>query len=149
MIRNTLYDKDNKPSAREKKAMAAFLHEHMEEFRDNKDDIAKAIDYAVCDTPSPGGFVLMTSQESTMAGVAVVTKTGMTGFVPENLLVYIATHKEHRGSGIGKNMMQLILCKAEGNLALHVEPHNLAKNWYEKLGFTNKYVELRYIRQND
>lgn len=84
-----------------------------------------------------------------MAGVAVVTKTGMTGFVPENLLVYIATHKEHRGSGIGKNMMQLILCKAEGNLALHVEPHNPAKNWYEKLGFTNKYVELRYIRQND
>ncbi len=68
----------------------------------------------------------------------------MQGFVPENLLVYIATHNRFRGQGIGKKMMRLALETAEGNVALHVEPNNPAKILYEKLGFTNKYLEMRY-----
>jgi ribosomal protein S18 acetylase RimI-like enzyme len=35
---------------------------------------------------------------------------------------------------------------AEGNIALHVEPDNPAKGLYEKLGFTNKYLEMRLIK---
>ena len=31
----------------------------------------------------------------------------------------------------------------EGAIALHVEPNNPAKGLYEKLGFTNKYLEMR------
>jgi ribosomal-protein-alanine N-acetyltransferase len=31
----------------------------------------------------------------------------------------------------------------EGNIALHVEPDNPAKNLYERMGFTNKYLEMR------
>jgi ribosomal protein S18 acetylase RimI-like enzyme len=33
-----------------------------------------------------------------------------------------------------------------GNIALHVEPDNPAKILYEKLGFTNKYLEMRLIK---
>jgi ribosomal protein S18 acetylase RimI-like enzyme len=35
---------------------------------------------------------------------------------------------------------------SEGNIALHVEPDNPAKILYEKLGFTNKYLEMRLIK---
>jgi len=41
-------------------------------------------------------------------------------------------------------MMRLALETAKGNVALHVEPNNPAKILYEKLGFTNKYLEMRY-----
>ncbi|MFA7049344.1 MAG: N-acetyltransferase, partial [Bacteroidales bacterium] len=110
----------------------------------NPSDIEKAINYALKETDSPGGFILQSSHEGIITCVVVVTKTGMQGFVPENLLVYIATHNRFRGQGIGKKMMRLALETAKGNVALHVEPNNPAKILYEKLGFTNKYLEMRY-----
>jgi Acetyltransferases len=72
----------------------------------------------------------------------------MKGYIPENILVYIATHKKYRGRGIGKRLMTEALRRADGNVALHVEPDNPAKFLYEKLGFTSKYLEMRYIKTN-
>ncbi len=138
------YDQNNKPGKEQKSAMVAFLAKHLEQFGDNPLDIEKAINYALREIDSPGGFILQSSREGTITCVVVVTKTGMQGFVPENLLVYIATHNGFRGQGIGKKMMRLALETAEGNVALHVEPNNPAKILYEKLGFTNKYLEMRY-----
>ena len=76
-------------------------------------------------------------------GTVVVNQTGMKGYIPENILVYIATHKAHRGEGVGKLLMEKTISLANGNIALHVEPENPAKFLYEKYGFTNKYLEMR------
>jgi ribosomal protein S18 acetylase RimI-like enzyme len=32
---------------------------------------------------------------------------------------------------------------AKGDIALHVEPDNPARHLYQKLGFDNKYLEMR------
>ena len=71
----------------------------------------------------------------------------MKGYIPENILVYIATHKEYRGQGIGKQLMMAAIEQVYGDIALHVEPDNPAKKLYEKLGFTNKYLEMRFTRK--
>jgi Acetyltransferases len=71
----------------------------------------------------------------------------MQDYIPENILVYIATHNAYRGRGIGKELMQLAIAHTEGNIALHVEPDNPAKKLYEKAGFTNKYLEMRLNKQ--
>ena len=71
----------------------------------------------------------------------------MNGYIPENILVYIATHNELRGRGIGKMMMLKAIEIADGNIALHVEPDNPARFLYEKIGFTSKYLEMRYIKK--
>ena len=42
--------------------------------------------------------------------------------------------------------METVLANVEGDVALHVEPHNPAKKLYERLGFTNKYLEMRLTR---
>ncbi|MDN3709622.1 hypothetical protein QW060_21910 [Myroides ceti] len=44
------------------------------------------------------------------------------------------------------SLMQNAIESSEGNIALHVEPDNPARKLYEKLGFTNKYLEMRYIK---
>ena len=78
-----------------------------------------------------------------ISGVVVINQTGMKGYIPENILVFIATNKNHRGKGIGKLLMQKTIELAEGSIALHVEPENPAKFLYEKVGFSSKYIEMR------
>ena len=89
-------------------------------------------------------MVVLCVDNEIIIGAVVINKTGMDGYIPANILVYIAIHRDHRGKGIGKKLMQEVMPKTNGGIALHVEPDNPAKYLYEKLGFTNKYIEMRY-----
>lgn len=121
-----------------------FLFTHLDEYGDQAQDIRKAIDYAMDNKNGPGGFVIVYRVEREIKAATVVNRTGMEGYIPENILVYIAVHQDQRGKGIGKALMQTALKFADGDVALHVEPDNPAKILYEKLGFENKYLEMRY-----
>ena len=130
----------------QREGIAKFLHKHLEEYGDPKEDILKAIDYALDRGVRPGGFIVVARDGRQIVGAVVVNKTGMSGYIPENILVYIATHSDYRGQGLGKKLMQHTIDRAEGGIALHVEPDNPAKHLYEKIGFTNKYLEMRLTR---
>lgn len=141
------FDSENRPSIYEKKAIVNFLFENLEKYGDPKCDIEKAIDYSLKELPdSRGGFVLVTKHDDILTSAVVVNETGMKDYIPENILVYIATHKKYRGQGIGKQLMQKVINKASGGIALHVDPDNPARRLYERLGFESKYVEMRYSR---
>jgi ribosomal protein S18 acetylase RimI-like enzyme len=145
-LKTVVYNEENKPSKQDKKDIVDFLYTHLEEFGDPKEHIEQAVKYAVMDAPSFGGFVLVNYLNDQMAGVAVINKTGMKGYIPENILVYIAVNKNRRGKGVGKDLMEKALDGSEGNVALHVEADNPAVKLYEKIGFTNKYLEMRYSK---
>jgi len=147
MIKTKIFNAVNKPNLREKKTLINFLFEHLEQYGDPKPDIEKAVDYALKEVPSFGGFILSAYLKNEIAGVVVVNQTGMKDYIPENILVYIATHKDHRGEGIGKFLMKETIDLAKGSIALHVEPENPARFLYEKTGFTHKYIEMRYKKE--
>lgn len=142
-----IFNESNKPSKTEKMEIVEFLFKHLENFGDLKEDIEKAVNYALKETNSFGGFILQAFEGDNISCVVVVNQTGMKGYIPENILVYIATHKEYRGKGIGKKMMLKAIEVADGNIALHVEPENPARILYEKIGFTSKYLEMRLIKK--
>lgn len=146
MIKTKIFNYHNKPTDAERQILVDFLYEHLDQFGDAKEDIEKAVQYAIRESSSFGGFVLQAIEKEVTVSVVVVNQTGMKGYIPENILVYIATHKDERGKGIGKKMMLKAIEIADGNLALHVEPDNPARFLYEKIGFTNKYLEMRYIK---
>ena len=146
MIQTTVFNTTNKPDLKEKESLIEFLFDNLQEFGDPKSDIEKAVDYALKETTSFGGFIIVSYLENEISGVVVVNQTGMKDYIPENLLVYIATHKNHRGKGIGKELMQKTIDLAEGSIALHVEPENPARFLYEKVGFESKYIEMRFIK---
>jgi ribosomal protein S18 acetylase RimI-like enzyme len=146
MYQSQVYNAVQKPDINRKNEIVNFLYDHLDEFGDKKEDILKAIDFSVKDTPSFGGFTLVGWKDDKIVGAVVVNQTGMDGYIPENILVYIATHRDYRGKGLGKAMMKEAIDLAEGSIALHVEPNNPAKFLYEKLGFNNKYLEMRLTK---
>ncbi|MET3112419.1 ribosomal-protein-alanine N-acetyltransferase [Pedobacter sp. CG_S7] len=141
-----IYNNLNPPTDLEQNQIVLFLLTQLEEYGDPQHDIEKAIAYALKD--NPGGLVIAAMDGSILTGAVVLNRTGMDSYIPENILVYIATHKNYRGQGIGKDLMRTAIDQSQGNIALHVEPNNPAKNLYEKLGFTNKYLEMRLIKKN-
>lgn len=118
-----------------------FLYEHLDQYGDAKEAIQKCIDYVF--TPNKGGLILLAIENNEIVGATIINKTGMSGYIPENILVYIAVNKNQRGKGVGKQIMQKAIENTEGDIALHVEKDNPAKFLYEKMGFTNPYLEMR------
>lgn len=127
----------------EKEKVVNFLYDHLDEYGDAKEDIMKAIHYAQKETASHGGFIVVGEIDGQIVGSVVINRTGMEGYIPENILVYIAVDGSQRGKGIGKKLMQKAIDLAQGDIALHVEPDNPARHLYTKLGFTSKYLEMR------
>lgn len=142
-----IYNSNVKPDANEKQELVEFLFNHLDQYGDPKEHILSCLEYAIMESPVAfGGFALVIKEKEEILGVTIINKTGMSGYIPENILVYIAVHEKTRGKGIGKALMEKAIDLAEGDIALHVEPDNPARKLYEKLGFTNKYLEMRLRR---
>jgi [ribosomal protein S18]-alanine N-acetyltransferase len=140
------FDEKSKPEKSDKKRIVNFLHDHLEQYGDEKQHIMKCLDYAVKDIESFGGLVLEMKEGDKTLGAVIINHTGMSGYIPDSILVYIATHRDYRGKGLGKQMMEKVLESTSGDVKLHVEPDNPARFLYEKYGFTSKYLEMRYKR---
>ncbi|MGI6321560.1 MAG: GNAT family N-acetyltransferase [Bacteroidales bacterium] len=141
----TVFSQEKKLSQKSKDEITNFLHKNLEEYGDSKVDIKRAIGYAQGENKSFGGSIIIAKSGNEIVGIVVLNKTGMAGYIPENILVYIATSSLHRGKGIGKLLMNKTIEISNGDIALHVEANNPALYLYEKIGFTNKYLEMRYI----
>lgn len=142
-------DKEN-PTNFTRENIADFFYDHLDEFGDKKEYILNCIGYAYGDNPGQDGFILLAIDESNeepkITGGVIINRTNMSGYIPENILVYIAVHGDYRGEGLGSQLMERIIEAADGDIALHVEPDNPAVHLYEKYNFTNKYLEMRLAK---
>ncbi len=99
MIQTEVYTEHQMPDNERRDSIVKFLFENLEQYGDKPEDISRAIDFSLKLRDSFGGFVLVSSEEDEIVGAVVVNATGMLGYIPENILVYIATHKEQAGNG--------------------------------------------------
>ncbi len=139
-----IYNSVERPTFMQEQEVVDFLHLHLDKYGDPKPHIRSAIEYSCSHHKGKGGFVVIARKDGDIVGAVVVNQTGMSGYIPENILVYIAVDENMRGMGIGNKLMNRALQLAKGSVALHVEPDNPARKLYERLGFTNKYLEMRY-----
>ena len=124
-------------------SLADFLHENLKPYEDTVEDIKRGLDYAFSGEPGRGGFVLLAEQDRQLHGALVVLHTKMEGYIPPNLLLFIAVTKQCRGKGIGRKLCERAIAECKGDVCLHVEYDNPAKRLYERLGFKTKYAEMR------
>lgn len=134
------------PQGLDRDEVIDFLFHHLDEYGDERKDIASCMDYALSEAEGKGGAVFVAREGGNVVGALILNNTGMSGFIPEHILVYVAVHSSQRGKGVGKRLVQLAADNTTGSIALHVEPQNPARRLYEKLGFTNKYLEYRLLR---
>lgn len=142
------FDAQRVLSADEVELVCDFLCTELGKYGDPRELIVKAIDHAMQNSVY-GGVVAVAHQNEKLVGAVVVNKTGMEGYIPENLLVYIAIDKDHRGQGLGQELLTSVLKYVGGDVALHVEPDNPALHLYQKLGFINKYLEMRFTGKGE
>lgn len=144
----SLFSSQHKPTTSERKEIVDFLFEELGEYGDSKAAISKCMAFALRETPQAvGGFILICQDDDQrMVGAAIVNETGMTDYIPENILVYIAVDRHSRGKGIGGKLMAKIQEAAQGDIALHVDPENPAQRLYRRMGFTAPYLEMRFKR---
>lgn len=135
------------PQTLSKEQFIDFLYKNLQQYRDSKQDITKAVDYAFSHEKGKGGFLLAAFENTTAVGELVINDSGMSGYIPEHVLVYIAVPPNSRGNGIGKKLIQKAIELCDGDISLHVEYDNPAFEVYKKMGFTTKYAEMRFKNQ--
>lgn len=121
-----------------------FMFESLGQFGDPKKDINKCLDYAFSKEKSAGGFVVTAYEEEKLVGGLIMNRTGMSGYIPEWILVYVAVDPTCRGRGYGRKIIEYALEHCDGDVKLHVEYDNPAKRLYERIGFDSKYAEMRF-----
>ena len=132
------------PEWLDEEQLVSFLHEHLKPFEDPVPDIRRGLAYAFGDGEGQDGFVVLGSLGQRLVGALVMLDTNMKGYIPENLLLFVAVDASLRGRGLGRKIIEAALEHADGDVKLHVEHDNPAKRLYERIGFTSKYAEMRY-----
>jgi len=137
-------NKEDLPGWATLEMLTDFLHYKMQPYHDEWQDVLAGLEYAFSDEPAKGGFAVLAAWEHRLVGAVVFLKTDMKGYVPGNLLLFIAVDPEWRNRGIGERLIRDALGRCQGDVKLHVEPDNPAARLYKRIGFEHKYVEMRY-----
>ena len=134
------------PNGVQRPSLVRFFHETMKPYEDLPKDIDRALDYAFSTEEGKGGFLVLGTRKDELVSALLMLDTGMGGYVPSNLLLFVATSADLRGQGIGRKVCERAIAECDGPVKLHVEYDNPAKRLYERLGFTTKYAEMRLAR---
>lgn len=135
---------DDFPSWTNLDRLAEFLYESLKPYEDPLPQVRQGIIDALAPRYGENGFVLIAETDHKVQGALIMLRTGMKGYIPENLLLMVAVDPSTRGKGIGAQIIKRSFELADGDVKLHVEYDNPAKRLYERLGMTSKYAEMRY-----
>jgi ribosomal protein S18 acetylase RimI-like enzyme len=132
------------PAWAPREKVAAFFHETMKPYNDTLEDVERALDYGLVPGRGQGGFLMLIHEGEELLGALLMLDTGMRGYVPPYILLFVTVSPDARGRGIGSKLIMRSIAECDGDVKLHVEYDNPAKRLYERLGFTTKYAEMRY-----
>jgi ribosomal-protein-alanine N-acetyltransferase len=141
-FQTTLYNAFSGMTAPEKSAVVRFLQAHTENA--NKKSIEEAVEYALKNKPSFGGFVLTAQVNRQIIATIVANQTGMAAYSPGHLFVYVTVDQRYlKKEQLLQDFFHKAIDYANGDIAMHVKPDNPALQLFHKLGFSAEYLELR------
>ena len=130
----------------EKEGIINFLEGNLENYLDSRENVSRAIEYALSKFPHQGGFVLIARTNDSIIGVTVVNRTNFEGYFAENILVYLAVDKEQRRRGVATELLNQTKIYTKGNVMVRVDNQEEVRNLFRKTGFDEGKSELTYTR---
>jgi len=123
-----------------KEEISSIAKKYLAEYSDPLIEMNDAIDNAI-----QKGFVLLAKQNDTILGICIIVNTQFDDFIPTYHLAYIGTSTDHKGRGIGTELIKRAIDVTEGKISLHVDlNNNAAKKLYEKMGFKHVYNRMLF-----
>lgn len=141
-----LFDAFTGVNPREKSAIVEFLMSNS--CNPSRSHINSALDYALKNKPSFGGFILcMYSPDNALIGIVVANKTGMEGYSPGFLFAYVAIDTQRQDFNDAADfLLQKALSYTDGEVAMRVEPGHPALKCFKQMGFKSKSLELHFTK---
>jgi len=143
MVTHNMYNAFTKVPLYERTSLINFLKDNSENKEVSVQMVKEAVDYAIKEIPSFGGFILTAKEEGKMVGAIVVNKTGLNGGNPKHRVIYLAIHPDFHQNGIGSELIKKAVHFAKGDISLRVNYGSDTVELYKLLGFQPKYVEMR------
>lgn len=136
------FDAFNRMSGRDMDRVVKFLNREIDTFSDSEGAILKSVQYAIKDRAGLGGYVFELFDGTETVGVAVVNRTGMQEYMPDNILVYLAIKSDEQRKGFGRQLLAYALEHCEGEVMLHISADNPSRGFFQKVGFRTQYQEM-------
>ena len=130
----------------EKEDIINFLTHNLDDYLDSRENVSRAIEYALSKFPHQGGFVLMARNQSGIIGVSVVNRTNFEGYFAENILVYLAVGEDERRKGIAAELLNRTKVYTKGSVVVRVEGDNAVRDLFKKAGFNEGSTEFLFRR---
>ena len=125
----------------EKEAIINFLLENLDDYTESRDNVSRAIEYALSKFPHQGGFILMAKNGNEIQGVAVVNRTNFEEYFPENILVFIATSRDERRKGIALELLNRTKVYSKGSILVRITKDGQINQLFTKAGFELQSTE--------
>jgi ribosomal-protein-alanine N-acetyltransferase len=119
----------------EKEAIINFLMAKLEEYQDSRDNVSRAVEYALSKFPHQGGFVIIARKDKDVVGVCVVNRTNFEGYLAENILVFLAIRPEERRKGVASEMLKQVKIYSKGSIAVRLKRDENVADLFRKSGF--------------
>lgn len=137
-----LYDAFSGIMPPERNAVIRFVDQYSESV--NGEQISEALDYALKNKPSFGGFIFTCWNDDEVISCVVINKTGMEAYNPSYVLVYAVLHPEYmEEESVLQDLVRRSILHAKGEIALHLPSGSPGIDLFKKMGFQEQYVELR------
>lgn len=137
-----IFDAFNRMSFLNITRITNFLYEHLEDCKDPKNVIRTSLKYAAKEITSLGGYAFVMKKNDEIIGAIVINKTGMSEYQSENLMTYLAIHKNYRKQGFATQLINKTVDYCNGNITLNIKRENNAIRLFEKNGFESKKIKM-------
>ena len=133
MTTPTLYDAYTGIGVPKKKALIGFLRQYSDVTWIQPEGIQKAVEYAVKEIPSFGGFIVTVEEDHQILAALIINKTGMQSYLAEHIIVMNAIMPEYVNGPIMNELLRKAYGVAKGDIAMIVN------------SFSTKNMELKNI----